>query len=292
MSELYPTPPHRLSLAAILKQESQWPLKTWLMVFLWTPLFLLGGGSGVWLSLRGDQPAHVGTYGLAGIGLGIAGVGTCIEFFRVLHRRGATLGISPDGHAATVITRPPWTIPAITVVLAGFVAWPTGSLIIALVQRDWGIALFAAPFALWLGAFLVPIALGQVQRGALYLTPQGIHHVWVGAWWTIDWDDVRFNLGGVPLKLQGQPGTVRRGRTAFFSWKGRDRWDKGDTMAIDNRWLSVGPSRLDHQIEYYLTHPDQRHTLGTPTSLAPDNWRARADQLPRANSAGPSDDPG
>lgn len=123
--------------------------------------------------------------------------------------------------------------------------------------------------SLYLLAFLVAMLTGQVRRGHLAVTNDGIEHrSWVSES-AVRWADVR---GVDPISADGQAteilgmhdGVVPFRYTARF-WR-MDELGSSRSIVVRGRWLSVDPALLLRVVRFYHEHPRARHELDTPAA--------------------------
>ena len=227
---------------------------------------LVGAGTLVVALDRGDASTVV--YGAFTLGFGLVSLlATVLEAVHGRRAHGAVTGTSPDGLPATVLPRAGWA----PMVSGAFLVVAGGSFVAA------GFVRFAAGATLW-GAFwlalgvaslglLVPLLLGRVHAGGVYLTADGVTAVKDGAWWRVAWDEIAGVVPGEPLAVVLRDGArPDRGRSAPSFWRSEVRSPEG-VLAVQTRYLSEDAATLAFLLLAYRDRPDLRATLGTQASL-------------------------
>ena len=202
--------------------------------------------------------------------LGVALVSLLATVLEAVHgraSRGAVTGTSPDGQPATVLPRAGW-VPWVS---AGFLAVIAGALLAGgLVAVSGGdtllgvvLLVLGAPFL----AMLVPVLLGRVPTGGVYLTQRGVTSAKDGSWWRATWDEIAGVVPGEPLAVVLADGaSPEHGRTAPPGWRSEVRAPDG-VLAVQTRYLSEDAATLAFLLLAYRDRPDLRATLGTQASL-------------------------
>jgi hypothetical protein len=136
---------------------------------------------------------------LAGIGL-VSLLATGLEAVHGRSSHGATLGTAPDGAAVTVLRRAGW----VSLVRAAFLTVIAGCLvaggIVALGSGDTALGVLLLVLGAVFVGLLLPVLLGRLPSGAVYLTASGVTSAKDGAWWRLAWDDI---AGVVPEEPTG-----------------------------------------------------------------------------------------
>jgi hypothetical protein len=230
-------------------------------------LVALVGGATLVVAL-GWRDASTAVYGAFMLGFGLVSLlATTLEAVHGRRTHGAVTGTSPDGLPATVLPRAGWApmvsgaflvVGGGSFVAAGFVSLAAGDTL-------WGVfwlALGAATLGL-----LVPLLLGHVHAGGVYLTADGVTSVKDGAWWRVTWDDVAGAVPGEPLAVVLSDGArPDRGRSAPSFWRSEVRSPEG-VLAVQTRYLSEDAATLAFLLLAYRDRPDLRAMLGTQASL-------------------------
>jgi hypothetical protein len=211
---------------------------------------------------------------IAAAGL-ISLVSLSLELLLVRRRPSVSLGVAPEGGApATLLLRAAWTVWVGGAAAAALAVAALLGAVLALRSDNWFLALLLAIVGLWSASYLVPLVLGQVTAGGVYLSAAGIEHRRSGSWWRIGWEDVADVAAQEPLAVALATGAaVERGRTTRWGWKGEVRAPTG-VLGIQTRYLTVDHVVLSFVLLAYKHHPEQREQLGTPASLEWEIFRA------------------
>ncbi|KQP77895.1 hypothetical protein ASF37_04485 [Aeromicrobium sp. Leaf289] len=191
---------------------------------------------------------------------------------------GPVLATAPSGRPATAWLRPGWALARPWAVVAAFsivvvgegVAWVLGD------SSAW--TLLGAGFVVLL---LVPnlwMARRGVQAGGLYLTAEGVEHVWGPASTRVSWESLEI-VG--PLGLERTPGLERVRRGEWWCVDTTDR--SGRAIPIPSAYLGDRTDVLRRLLIDHATRPAQRHALGTSRSL---EWAAAVAGLPGRTAPG------
>lgn len=185
---------------------------------------------------------------------------------------GPVLAAAPSGLPATAWLRPGWALARPWAVVAAFsivvvgevVAWLLGD------SSAWtllgaGLVLLALVPNLWL-------ARRGVQAGGLFLTAEGVEHLWGPASTRVPWESLEI-VG--PLGLERTHGLERVRRGEWWCVDTTDR--SGRAIPIPSAYLGDSVDVLRRQLIDYAVRPAQRTALGTSRSI---EWAATAAGLP------------
>lgn len=191
---------------------------------------------------------------------------------------GPVLAPSPSGRPATAWLRSGWALARPWAVVAAFSIVVVGDLV------AWVVGDASAWLLLGAGvtAVLVVVNLWAARRGVsaggLYLTAEGIEHVWGPALTRVPWDDLRVVE---PLALKRTPGLERVRRGEWWCVDTTDR--SGRAVPIPSAYLGDRTDVLRRLLIDHVTRPAQRDALGTSRSL---EWAAAAAGLPGRTAPG------
>lgn len=131
-------------------------------------------------------------------------------------------------------------------------------------------ALVSTGFVVYLSWFVIEVLRKRVVRGALILSPRGIHH----RSWSFDnflpWDSAVSVTAG---ELDGQLITVVADENAEPQFDRRTRmWKQPELkcaphMAIRGMCLAINPALAFHALRYYLDQPGARQELATEAGV-------------------------
>jgi hypothetical protein len=178
------------------------------------------------------------------------------------HRPGPVLTTSPAGLPATAWVRSGWalarpwaTVAALAVTVVGeVVAWLRSD------ESAWFL-LGAALVAALVVVTLWPARRG-VRAGGLYLTREGLEHVWGPALTQVAWDDVRVVP---PLALERTEGLRRLRRGEWWCVDRTDRVRRA--VPVPSAYLGDPPDVVRRRLLDLAAHPSARRDLGTSASL-------------------------
>lgn len=185
---------------------------------------------------------------------------------------GPVIATSPGGVAATVwprsraaLIRPVGLLAMLVLCAAGEVA--------AGVVGDHGWA-FVAPVVLvgLAGWMALPFLRGQVRSGGLYLTADGLEHVWGAAVIEAPWPAVRLLPASGPFGLETDA-RLRHDRRGWIHQESAERVP--GAVLVPTAFLTSTEPELRREIAAYLSSPEQRSALGTAATL--DWFAARRD---------------
>lgn len=191
----------------------------------------------------------------------------CLELRHRRRRPGASLGTTPDGGPATVVGRATWAVWIGVLSLVVLAGAPLAAAVVALGRGDVFLCGVLLVVGLWPASYLVPVGLGKVSAGGLYLTSDGLANYKDGGWWRVRWDDVDGVVAGEPLAVVVSHGAeVERGRRVRWGWGGDVRAPEG-VLGIQTRHLAEAPGVISFLVLAYKERPDLRRQLGSPESL-------------------------
>ncbi|MEH3034653.1 MAG: hypothetical protein PGN07_11650 [Aeromicrobium erythreum] len=151
-------------------------------------------------------------------------------------------------------------------VVVVFVALVVGEVVASFVgDRLWGLigAGVVLAYTAW---FAWPLMLGRARPGGLYLTDQGVEHVWGSDRAEVPWEAVRLTMPGAPLGLVRHP-LVRRDKGGWQVWDVPDRLGSDD-VPVPSAYLTDPPEVVRAVVHRFAVDPRSRAALGTPQSLA------------------------
>lgn len=185
---------------------------------------------------------------------------------------GPVLTTSPSGRPATAWLRSGWALARPWAVVVAFSIVVVGDVVAWVVGDSSAWLLLGAGLAAVLVVVNLWAARRGVSAGGLYLTAEGIEHVWGPARTYVPWDQVRI-VG--PLALERTPGLERVRRGEWWCVDTTDRSRRA--IPVPSAYLTDRPDVLRRQVIDYAVRPAQRPALGTGRSL---EWAAAAAGLP------------
>lgn len=178
---------------------------------------------------------------------------------------GPVLAPAPSGAPATAWPRSAAAMVRPVALLLVLLACAAGEVVASVVGgHAWGLVAPALLLALvvWLA---LPMLRRRAAPGGLYLTAEGIEHVWGAASTSVSWDDVELLPLHGPFGLRRTHGT-RHDRGGWFHQDPVDHVRRPD-ISIPLAYLPSPAALVRQQVDEYRHHPERRRELGGPRSL-------------------------
>lgn len=177
---------------------------------------------------------------------------------------GPVLATSPGGVPATVWLRSRAALIRPVGLLVMLVIGAAGEVVAGAVG-DHGWAYVAPVLLVGLAGWLaLPFLRGQVRAGGLYLTPDGLEHVWGAAIAQAPWSSVRLLPGAGPFGLEADA-RLRHDKRGWIHEESAERVP--GAVLLPTGFLTSTEPVLRREIEAYLASPQQRSALGTVATL-------------------------
>ena len=181
----------------------------------------------------------------------------------------ARVATAPSGVPATELPFASVSVWARAALLALLLVAAVAGALVALDAGSTGWVVLSVVVAALALAQLVPVLIGRVRPGGVFVTREGVELRRLGTGWRVRWDDLEGVVpreSAVPLVVK-PGGTVERVGSRAYGWRGDVRTADPRLLGIDPRYLSVDGARLGAFLVLYLGHPQMRGDLGTQASL-------------------------
>jgi hypothetical protein len=236
-----------------------------LMVLLLVLLTLIGVGGAA--AGADDHPGTAVFLGYVGA-VGVVGIVAVLAEVAALSRRPvARLATTAGGERATYLPYGVSLLVGPVGALVAAVGAGVAGAVVAGRNGSTGGLVVAVVVGLAALGWLLPVLLGRVRTGGVWVSPSGVEQARFGSRWRVGWDDVEGVVPQEPLAIVLRPGArVSRERTSPWGWNGDVRAG-ANLLGISTRHLSVDERALAFLLATSLERPVQRDDLGTPVSL-------------------------